>query len=161
MLVIGLSALLIGSVSAITLNELYKQSAPKTCKEYQGSYIWLPEKVSDIMHGSTVNLHFYMFDGNEIIFNGIVKDSAITNLKCGRTDDYDFEVWMSDVNALQLATSDKPVTTFITLWRNGEIRFEANGKENEMKLAYADQLMAQDDEPVPEWIKQIFNKYVE
>jgi len=68
---------------------------------------------------------------------------------------------MSDVTALQLATSTKPVTTFVTLWRSGQIKVQPNGEENKRKLSYADQLVAQDNEPVPEWIRNFFSIYID
>jgi len=160
-----LAALLIGStmVGVITLNELYKNTAPKSCEEFLAcsNFIWLPKNVSNLLYGDRINLHFHMVNGHEISVNGIVEKGAIKHLKCGRAADYDFEVWMSDVNAIQLATSTKPITTFVTLWRAGQIKVQPNGKENERKLAYADQLVAQDNEPVPEWIRNIFRRYIE
>lgn len=164
LLLILLAMLLVGSVvvGTIAVNEFYMDNFPKSCEEFVGrnSFIWLPEKVSDVFYGDIIILHFSMINGNNITIHGVVADSEITSLRCGRTSDYDFEVWMSDINAMELATSTKPVTTFVRLWRTGEIKIEPNGKENEMKLEYADQLMAQDDEPVPEWIRSIFGKYI-
>jgi hypothetical protein len=157
--------LLIGSIAAgtIVLSELYKQIAPKSCDDFkavENGYIWLPKSVSDIFKGAQVNLHFKMVNGNEISVNGIVEESKISRLECGRSSNYDFEIWMSDRDALELTVSDKPVTTFVTLWRKGNIRINANGIENEQKLAYADQLVAKDNEPVPDSIQKLFAKYV-
>jgi hypothetical protein len=162
---LALAALLIGSVvvGTIAVTEQYKEIAPSSCEGFvsRNSYIWLPRAVSDVFDGDMVILHFSMVNGNEITVNGMVYRGAIVGLECGRTEDYDFEVWMSDLNALELATSEKPVTTYVRLWRSGEIRMEANGPENEMKLTYADMLLAQDDEPVPEWIRLMFGRYLE
>jgi hypothetical protein len=162
---IALAALLIGSVVAggIVLSEVYKEAAPDTCEEFRAmsGYIWLPQSVSDIFLGDRVILHFSMHNGNEITGHGIVKHGMITDLECESPENYDFEVWMSDVNALQLATSEKPISTFVQLWRKGEIRIEANGPKNEMKLTYADMLVAQDDEPVPERIRDLFSVFLD
>ncbi len=163
-LLVVLAILLVGSVVAgsIAVNKFYLKNVPSSCADFTGRnyFIWLPEKVSDVLYGDVVILHFSMIDGNSITIHGVVEDSAIARLRCGRTPDYDFEVWMSDINALGLATSVKPTTTFVRLWRTGEIRIEPSGKENEMKLAYADQLVAQDNEPVPEWIRELFGRYI-
>jgi hypothetical protein len=164
-LLIGIAALLIGSVmgGGIVLNELYKVIAPDTCEDFLrlSDYIWLPGSVSDLFLGDIVILHFSMHDDNVITGHGTVSEGMITDLGCGRADVHDFEVWMSDANALQLATSEKPITTFVALWRRGDIRIEASSVENEMKLAHADMLMAKDDEPVPEGIRDAFSVFID
>lgn len=156
--------LLVGSliVGTIAVNDYYVKNMPSSCGEFLGknSFIWLPKAVSDLFEGDNVIIHFSMMNGNTIIVNGVVAPSSIIDLECGRTSDYDFEIWMSDANALELATSRKPTTTFVTLWRSGQIKIQANGIENQEKLEYADQLVAQ-DEPVPSWIRNIFEKYLD
>jgi hypothetical protein len=161
---LGIALLLIGTVAVgtITVNELYKKVAPTTCEEFLSvGYIWLPKDVSNIFMEDRIVLHFSMINGNEITVYGTVKSGAISKLQCDPFSNHDFEVWMSDLNALELATSEKPITTFVTLWRNDQIRLKANGKDNEKKLAYADQLVARDNEPVPVRIRNIFNKFIE
>jgi hypothetical protein len=160
-----LAILLVGSVvvGTIAVNDYYRQHAPTSCDEFimRNSFIWLPEKVSDVFYGKKVILHFSMINGNNITVNGVVSESEITDLHCGRSADYDYEIWMSDLNALELATSTKPVTTFVRLWRSGQIKIKPNGSENELLLSKADLLLSQDDEPVPEWIRNIFGRYLE
>jgi hypothetical protein len=163
-LFIGFAALLIGSVvGGIALSDYYKEVVPHTCEGLLevASYIWLPESVSDLFMDDEVILHMRMYEGTEVTGHGLVRQGKLTEFGCGRTESYDFEIWMSDVNAMQLATSEKPITTFVTLWRRGEIRVEANGTENEMKLANADMLVAQDDEPVPEAIRDAFSVFLD
>jgi len=155
--------LLIGSIMGGTfaVNEFYKKHAPESCEEFLevNHFIWLPSAVSDVFEGDIVNLHFSMINGHEISFSGVVERNSIVDLECGRSTHYDFEVWMSDFNALQLATSLEPTKTFVMLWRSGEIRMHANGPENEDKLNRADELV-ENDEPVPGWIRDIFGRYV-
>jgi hypothetical protein len=161
-LIVGL--LLVGTIAigTITVNELYKNTAPSSCKEfvYRNSFIWLPEKVSEIFIEDRIILHFSMLNGEDITVNGIVKKGRISELQCEPFAHHDFEVWMGDLNALELATSEKPITTFVKLWRRGQIKLEANGEDNQKKLEYADQLVGKDNEPVPEWIRNIFSKYL-
>ena len=155
--------LLVGTiaVASIKVNEFYRKYAPTTCEEALViGYIWLPEDVSGLFMNDSVILHFSMLNGNEITGYGIVKKGRIGDLRCEPYPHHDYEVWMSDLNALELATSEKPITTFVRLWRSGQIRMKANGQENEMKLAYADQLVAQDQEPVPEGIRKMFGRFI-
>ncbi|MFH0737203.1 MAG: hypothetical protein V1827_00485 [Candidatus Micrarchaeota archaeon] len=160
-----LSLLLIGSIGLTTVaaSELYKQNVPSSCTEMDvsRSFIWLPHKVSDIFMDDSLILHFAMLNGKEITVSGVVGDGGIYDLSCEIPESRDYEVWMSDLDALSLTASDKPITRFVTLWRTGAIRIEADGSENEQKLAYADQLLAQDDEPVPEWIQDLFSDLIE
>jgi PHP family Zn ribbon phosphoesterase len=101
-----------------------------------------------------------MINGHNITMNGVVAKGGIYDLHCGMIEDYDYEIWMSDLSALQLATSTKPTTTFVTMWRTGQIKIHPNGTGNAQKLAYADQLVAQDNEAVPLWIRQMFGAYI-
>jgi hypothetical protein len=162
---LGIVLLLVGTVAVgtITVNELYKKVAPSSCEEfvYSSSFIWLPDKVSEIFMNDKVIIHFSMINGKGISVNGIVKKGRISQLQCEPFPGHDFEVWMSDLNALELGTSEKPITTFVRLWRNGQIELVAYGEENEKKLAYADQLVARDNEPVPEWIRNFFSRFIE
>ncbi|VVC02542.1 Uncharacterised protein [Candidatus Bilamarchaeum dharawalense] len=159
-----LAILTIGSVvSSIAVTEYYLTHIPSSCEQTISSddeFIWLPTKVSDLFLSDRIILHFSFINGENIVINGEVLPNKITHLKCGSTVDYDYEVWMSDINALELATSTKPTTTFVRLWRTGEIRIIANGSENEQKLSHADMLVAQDYEPVPVWIRNLFSKYI-
>jgi len=155
--------LLIGAIaiSAVGVTELYKQIAPKSCEEFkQVGYIWLPKDVSKVFLNDTILLHFSMINGKTVTVAGMVSDGKISELSCLPASAHDFEVSMSDINALELATSMKPISTFVRLWRTGSILIEPNGKENQVKLAYADQLMTNDSEPVPEFIRNIFGKFV-
>lgn len=159
-----LTVLLIGSIGLTTFaaSELYKSNVPSSCEELDpsGSFIWLPHKVSDIFMGDTIILHFSMMNGGEVTVSGEVADGGIYDLSCTIPEDHDFEVWMSDLDALSLTASDKPITRFVTLWRSGDIQIEAGGPENGQKLSYADQLLSQDDEPVPEWIQELFSDLI-
>jgi len=162
---IFLAALLVGSVAiaAFGVNQFYRNVAPSSCEELHlgnDSSVWLPQKVSDAFMGDKVIFHFAMVNGNEITFSGVVEKGGIAQLRCGTIPDYDYEIWMSDANALELATSTKPVTTGAKLWRSGQIRIKAGSPENEKKFAYADQLVAEDDEPVPEWVRAPLMNYI-
>ncbi len=101
-----------------------------------------------------------MINGKEITTSGIVETQSINHLICKIPSNYDYEVWMSDVNALELATSTQPISTFVRLRKTGQIKLNANGKENEKLLAYEKQLLAKDNEPVPEWIREMFGHYL-
>lgn len=153
--------LLVGStLSGLVVNELYKTIVDRLeCKE--GGYIWLPKKVSELFYGDTLNLHFFLLDGRQIHSYGVVSEGKISNLKCGSTSDYDFDISMTDINAIELSISDKPVTTFVHLWRAGQIKVKSSNLANEEKLDYADQMVAFDNEPVPENIQNITKRYVE
>ncbi|MBN2121762.1 hypothetical protein JW721_01740 [Candidatus Micrarchaeota archaeon] len=122
-------------------------------------FIWLPESVSSLFLGDRVLLHFMSSLGSgELVISGVVSKGEIGDLSCGAAYDYDFEVWMSDANALELATSQKPVTTFLNLWKKGEIRLIPNGEENGRKLldALEDESVNSDSEAVPRWIRELF-----
>jgi hypothetical protein len=131
---------------------------PSSCGQIplEGKYIWLPESVSQVFDGSIVNLHFGTMQGNEISLFGYVSGQKIQNMECGRSQNYDYEVWMSDVNAISLAISDKPISTFQKLRRSGEIKVEARGEENQKRLDDAAALEKEDNEPVPATIRRFF-----
>ena len=131
---------------------------PSSCAQIplEGKYIWLPSLVSQMFDGSTVNLHFNTMQGNEISLHGYVSGQKIQNMECGRASNYDYEVWMSDFNAISLATSKNPISTFQKLRREGEIKVDANGEENEKRLEDAAVLEDEDDEPVPQSIRLFF-----
>ena len=122
-------------------------------------FIWLPSAVSEHFDGAQLTLHFSTFAGNNFTVYGEVTKEAIYPLTCEETKEADFEVWMSDWNALQLATSQEPTETFVKLWRSGEITLVANGEENQEKLEATQELVNQ-DEPVPEYIRSIFLRYL-
>jgi hypothetical protein len=160
-----LAALLVGSVAvgAFGVNQFYKNVAPSSCEELQldnASSVWLPQKVSEAFMGDKVIFHFAMVNGNDITFSGVVEKGEIAHLRCGIIPDYDYEIWMSDADALELATSTKPVTTGADLWRSGQIKIRAGSPEDEKKFAYANTLVAEDDEPVPEWVREPLMIYI-
>ena len=126
----------------------------------QNGYIWLPTEVSDLFLGDKVNLHFSMPNGNMYDVYGRVSGNRIAELHCGSSPDYDYDVSMGYMDALHLATSTKPVTKFVELWRSGNIVLEANSQENQEKLDNADLLVSSDDEPVPETIRNLFLPYL-
>jgi hypothetical protein len=165
-LAIAFAVLTMGSVLVGTtaLNDYFKTHVATVCDDdsiVENSFIWLPEKVSDLFYGNRVNLVFTMFDGNEFKVNGVVARGKITGLRCGMDDGRDFDVRMSDVTAVSLATSTRPVRDFVTMWRTDRITVMGQGDEKGRKLAYAEQLMAQDDEPVPERIRGFFSRFIE
>ncbi len=154
-----LSILTFGSLITTTffVNDFYNKISYENCNQYflNQHYIWLPKTVSDIFHNDKINLYFRLSNGKISIINGIVKDHGIYSLNCG-SNNADFDVYMSDLNALELATSTKPITTFVRLWENDEITIRAT---NSSKLQYSEQLLQNDHEPVPEDIRNFFNKY--
>jgi len=164
LIIVLLAIATIGSVVAGTVyfTAAWKKDAPSTCDAVltQINYVWLPESITNITMGKNINLHFAMINGDEISYTGVVGKGALRNLRCGRSEDYDFEVWMDDASAFQLATSIKPITDAVRLWRSGKITIKANGAENEKVLGYADRLVAQDNEPVPGPIRSAFGYYV-
>lgn len=132
------------------------------CEEYNTGhgFIWLPRSVSDIFQGDTVIIHFVSMTNDELVVNGKVVSGAIYPIKCGRADDYDYELWMGVWNAFELATSEKPVTTFVRLWRSGQITIIPNGEENALKLLEAEENenVREDAEPVPQYIREGFEE---
>jgi len=132
----------------------------QNCESFtaKNKFIWLPGAVSEHFEGDRITLHFSTIQGNEFTVYGKVNSDGIYPLACEEKEESDFEVWMSDVHALQLATSTEPTETFVNLWRNGEIQLVANGEENQKKLEATD-LLLKEDEPVPEWIRNIFSRY--
>jgi len=134
----------------------------QNCPAFTGDnkFIWLPTAVSEHFEGDSVALHFSTLQGNKFTVYGTVWENAIYPLSCKEKENLDFEVSMSDWNALTLATSLKPTETFVKLWRMGEITIAPHGEENEQKLEAADELIEQ-DEPVPEAIRNIFLPYLE
>jgi hypothetical protein len=164
-LAIILVIILIGSVTttALALTEYYKANAPETCHEALGvGYIWLPESISNLFMGDNVVLHFSMVNGKNITVYGAIADHGIYDLRCSPLDvEYDADVWMSDETAIYLATSTTPITTFVTNWRNGKIIIETHNQETEEKLSMADELVANDFEPVPISIRIVFGVLLE
>jgi hypothetical protein len=151
--------LLISSAAAIIATS---DSIEYYCVEenVRHGYIWLPARVSDLFLGGKVNLHFSMPNGNRYDIYGTVQDQEISGLHCGASAEYDYDVSMGYMDALHLATSTKPVTTFVGLWRSGNIILEANGQENQEKLDNTGLLVSTDDEPVPEPIRSLFLPYL-
>jgi len=131
---------------------------PDDCQSLplEGRYVWIPNSVSQVFDESTINLHFSTIKGNQINIWGEVQNGKISPLHCGRSNNYDYEVWMSDLNAIELATSDKPITTFQNLRRQGQIRIEANGEKNQQRLDAASVLENRDNEAVPQSIQDFF-----
>ena len=132
----------------------------QSCESFtaKNNFIWLPSAVSGHFEEDNLLLHFSTIQGNEFTVYGQVAENAIYPLSCEEKEEPDFEVWMSDIHALQLATSTEPTETFVNLWRSGEIQLEANGKENQKKLEAIDSLL-NEDEPVPKWIRDMFGRY--
>jgi hypothetical protein len=141
--------------------ELYKRVAPRTCQEFKDDFglIWLPKKVSDFFKGDHILLHFSMINGENITVGGTVYDNEIGSLVCPDYARPDFEVWMSDREALALATSSRPVTTFVDFYKGGQIRIKAYGEDNQKKLAEGEKLAAEDDEPVPQYLRDVFSQF--
>jgi hypothetical protein len=164
-ILVALAALLIGTVvtGSIILNELYRSIAPSTCEEVVSeiSKIWLPEVVSDYFYNDEITIHFDMINGNTITVHGTAYDEGIRDLRCERESAIDFEVWMSDVTAIELATSTKPITTAVTRWKSGFMEVVAYGPENQKKLEGADKLVEYDNEPVPEKIREYLQQFIE
>ncbi len=145
---IAAAAMAVSSVDATPLQGLCNDSA------LNGSYIWLPQSVSDNFYGARINLHFYIGnESNDLAINGVVGNHGIRQLRCGRAPGYDYETSMKVIDAFELATSDTPIKVYVTKWRTGDIKLEANGKKNEMKLSIADNLVTSENEPVPGGIK--------
>ncbi|MBI5227232.1 hypothetical protein HY988_01470 [Candidatus Micrarchaeota archaeon] len=161
-LFILIAIFLIGSVAiGMMLNDFYKANAPRTCEDFiQVGYVWLPESVSRIFMNDSVILHFSTINNDQITAYGIVRDHGIFDLGCQPIRNPDAEVSMSDLTAIELATSAKPITTFVIRWRAGKIRIKTYNSETERKLAYADQLLATDYEPVPPLIRAMFGKFL-
>jgi len=151
--------LLVSSAAAIIATS---DSIEYYCVEerIQSGYIWFPAEVSDLFLGDKINLHFKMPNGNMYDVHGTVRDHEISGLHCGVSQEYDYDVSMGYMDALHLATSTKPVTKFVELWRSGNIILQPNGQENQEKLDNADLLVSTDDEPVPELIRNLFLPYL-
>ncbi|MFH2101389.1 MAG: hypothetical protein ABII71_04875 [Candidatus Micrarchaeota archaeon] len=164
-ILLAIAALFIGSVAAGTIaaSELYLENVPGSCQELdvENGYIWLPGKVSDLFSGKLLILHFALISGNEVTVSGTVGQGGIYGLECGETENADYEIRMSDLNAIELATSTRPVMTFVRLWRQGQIELEPHGEDNGRLLLQEGRLMAQDDEPVPESIRVMFGQLLE
>ncbi len=160
-IMLAIAFLLIGSLSAgVGMNEYYKENAPRTCEDFLGvGYIWLPQSVSSLFMNDNLILHFSMANGNNITVYGDVQDHGIYDLSCSQSSPPDAEVWMDDYTAISLATSTKPITTFVEGWRSGRIVLNAYNKETESKLGKADQLVASDDESVPPMIRALFEPF--
>ncbi len=161
-LLILICALLVGSLGAgVALNDFYKANAPHTCEAFiHAGYIWLPQSVSSLFMDDSIILHFTTIYDDHITVYGIVNDHGIFDLSCKAFLKPDAEVSMSDLMAIELATSTKPITTFVTGWRNGRIEIKTYNLATQKKLAYGDQLMANDFEPVPPVIRAIFDRFL-
>ena len=139
---------------------MLEKALPDSCSDLplEGRYVWLPKSVGEVFDGSTINLHFSTIRGKIDVW-GKVQNGRIAPLRCGRSQNYDYEIWMSDVDAISLATSDEPISTFQQLRRGGRIEVDANGEENERRLEDAEALENEDDEPVPGTIQGFFGAF--
>lgn len=148
-------------VGAITL-ETKMQEICDDLNKTEGNFIWLPRSVSNFFYNEKINLDFEVARGLNLIINGIVKEQRITDIKCGIAEDYGYWVSMSDRNAIKLATSDKPITTFVRLWKTDEINVKPKNVEKEVKLREAETLLTKNDnEPVPDEIQKYMKESYE
>ncbi len=154
-----LALLAIGTIGAgIILSENYFGIVNSlACKST--NWVWLPQSVGTIFEGKKIGLHFLLVNGKTVDEWGTVKNARIQNMQCTKPSNIDFDVTMDDRTAIELATSQKPITSFVTAWKTGKINVVAHGKENEQLLAYANQLMAQDTEAVPDNIRNVIGQY--
>ncbi len=132
------------------------------CNELDANrhYIWLPDSVAEFFHGKAINLDFLMGTGETWRLNGIVNGNGIGQLKCDHEIQCDYQITMSDKTAIELATSFQPIRAFVAYWKAGAIGITANGNENTVALAEGEKLLlAEDDEPVPESIRNYFDQY--
>ena len=153
-----LSVILVGT--AVVNFELEQYCNDMKSHDY---FIWLPKTVSDYFYSDKINLDFRLLGSIKEVnvsilkINGIVRDSKIASLKCGSID-ADYTVYMSDWTAVDLATSKTPITTFRNGWKSGSIKIIPKNTELANKLYYADQILKDDNEPVPENIRKTFEK---
>ncbi|MCX8194810.1 MAG: hypothetical protein N3G22_01755 [Candidatus Micrarchaeota archaeon] len=125
-------------------------------------YIWLPKSVSSYFEGERINLEFIMPHGGILKINGVVKPGEIGELRCGNPYEHSYFVSMTWREALELATSDKPITTFMRLKNSGKIIVSPKGIDKFEKLLAAQQTLVEDDgEPVPQHVQEQFSKYKE
>lgn len=128
------------------------------------SYIWLPKNVSNYFYSDKINLDFRLIGSikelniSVLKINGIIQDWKITDLKCGSTPDSDYNVFISDFTAIDLATSKTPITSFRNEWKRGEIKIVPKDSYHTNKLNYADLILNEDNESVPENIREYFEK---
>ncbi len=166
---IVLLLVLIGSIglAAVKLTDEYVRMAPTACSDAfisnANPYVWLPRSVSGVFYGQTINLHFDMVNGYRIDFYGVVHDGKLQNLKCGSTVDYDFDVTMSDLEALRLATSSRPIASFRDSWQGGSIQMKARDPkwQQESLERLAETLTSGSEEPVPEDIQSFFSQFLD
>jgi len=155
---------LVGTVAVGITLETKLQELCNDLDKADNYYIWLPKSVSNFFNNEKINLDFKVAQGLNFGINGIVKEQRITNIKCGIAEDYSYFVSMSDRNAIELATSDKPITTFVKLWRAGGITVKPKDVEKEVKLREAETLLTKNDnEPVPDeiqdYMKESYEEY--
>lgn len=125
-------------------------------------FIWLPQTVSDEFYGANVNLHFIMPYGNTLDVHGTVKDHAVAPMRCGAPEKRDYDISMTWREALALTGSEEPIRDFVRMWDEGKIIVSPMGMENFEKVQRArEALVSQDTEPVPQKIREGFDKYRE
>lgn len=143
--------------------------------DISSGYIWLPDIVANYFEGKRISLHFYLSSGEVLDvcgtvipqgksisrFNMVAPRPSITELSWSVCDEWDYDVSMSDFNALSLATSTTPTRTFASLMDSGEIKVKPNGQDNALRFQYAyNEFRRQDGQPVPDDIRAIFEPYL-
>lgn len=168
-IVVIVFVLLIGSIglASIKVSQDYAKLAPTACNQtymkQHKLYIWLPGQVSDVFYERRINLQFNMINGNTILVNGIVDNDRITQLKCGSSTDYDFNVTMSDLDALKLATSTTPILEFRNLMKAGSIKIvpkDSSKYTPQILEEMADRMIEDGEEPVPFGIRNYFRQFL-
>ncbi|GEM_PF-1604202 len=143
--------------------------------DISGGYIWLPDLVANYFNGKDISLHFYLASGEVLDvcgkvypagatiprFNLAAPRPSITELDWKICDKPDYDVSMSDLNAVSLATSLTPIRTFASLMDKGEIKVNPHGEENAIRFQYAyNEFRQMDGQEVPADIREIFQKYL-
>lgn len=152
-LALAFAAFLIGSIA-------FAEFSCDYLGEGNTYHIWLPKSVTAYFSEETINLEFLMPQGNVLAVTGRVGRSGIGDLRCGSSREHGYFVSMTWREAVLLATSNTPITTFQQLRGQGKIMVVPNGIDKMQKLAEAEGTLPMDDgQPVPSGIQGDFGKY--
>lgn len=141
--------------------------------DLSGRYIWLPDIVGNFFEGSQISLHFHMLSGETLDVCGTVETAGgslsaghkgspagIFSLSWATCANADYDVSMSDGDALSLATSTTPMRTFSSLEDAGNMVVKPRGDGNAAKYRYAKaNFLVLDGQAVPQGIRDYFSAY--
>jgi len=138
--------------------------------DISSKYIWLPDLVGNFFDGAQINLHFRMVSGETLDVCGNVekpeydgahaRPAGIYGLSWAVCREPDYDVSMSDANAISLATSTAPMRTFSSLQDGGSIAVTPYGEGNAAKYRYAKaNFLSMDGQAVPQGIREYFGQF--